>query len=134
MCGGYFSAHDRSWSARPFWRNCSTKCEIPKIGRDSKVTRHRMAMMTQMSEPEAAHPRPLAKLPTVHGIVNQELRYISDNQAACCSAGNLDIPKQREKKRKEEKLAMLTQIGAPMKSFGREWCIPWSSLMTATLW
>jgi hypothetical protein len=38
------------------------------------------------------------------------------------------------KDRKKEKLTMLSQIGAPLKSLGREWCIPWSSLTTATLW
>jgi hypothetical protein len=103
MCGGYFNAHDRCRSARSFRRDCGTKCEIPKVGRDSKVTRHRMAMMTKMSEPEAAQPRPLAKLPTVHGIVNQEIRHISDNQAARGSAGNLDIPKERETKKQGRK-------------------------------
>jgi hypothetical protein len=60
-------------------------------------------MMTKIAEPVAAHPRPLAKFPTVHGIVNQKIRYISDNQAACGSAGNLDIPKEREKKKEARK-------------------------------
>ena len=55
-------------------------------------------MMTKMPEPVVAHPRPFAKLPTVHGIVNQKIRYVPDNQAACGSAGNLDIPKEREKR------------------------------------
>ena len=32
----------------------------------------------------------------MHGIVHQEIRQIPDNQAACDSAGNLDIPEQRE--------------------------------------
>jgi hypothetical protein len=60
-------------------------------------------MMTEMPEPVAAHQRPFAKLPTVHGIVNQEVRYISDNQSACRSEGNLDVPKQCEEGQEERK-------------------------------
>ena len=56
-------------------------------------------MMTKMSEPVAAHPRPLAKLPAMHGIVNQKIRHISEHQTACGSAGNLDVPKEREQRK-----------------------------------
>ena len=60
-------------------------------------------MMTKMPEPVVAHPRPFAKLPTMHRIVNQKIRYVPDNQAACGSAGNLDIPKEREKRKEGRK-------------------------------
>lgn len=55
--------------------------------------------MTKVAEPEIAHPRLLIKLPTVHGIVDQEIRHISDNQAARRSSGNLDAPKEGEKEK-----------------------------------
>ena len=103
MRGGCFSADEGSRSARRFWRDCCAKYVIPKVGRDSEIARHRMAMMTKMLEPEAAQPRPFAKLPTVHGIVNQEIRDISGNQAGCGSTGNLGIPKTRETKEEDRK-------------------------------
>jgi hypothetical protein len=62
-----------------------------------------MTMMTKMPEPVAAHQRRFAKLPTVHGIVNQKIRYISDDQAACGSKGNLDVPKQCEEGQEKRK-------------------------------
>ncbi len=47
----------------------------------------------------------------VRGIVNEKIRNVSDDQAACRSASNLDVAKERE--------TMLTQIGASMKLHGR---------------
>jgi len=49
--------------------------------------------------PELAGPRLLSKLPTLRGIVNQKIRDLSDDQAACRSASNLDVPKEREKEK-----------------------------------
>jgi hypothetical protein len=69
---------------------------------------------------ELAGPRLLSKLPALRGIVNQKIRNLSDDQAACRSAGHLDVPKEREKEKKEEKLKMLAQVGAPVKSHGRQ--------------
>jgi hypothetical protein len=69
---------------------------------------------------ELAGPRLLGKLPTLRGIVNQKMRDLSDDQAACRSASHLDVPKGREKEKMEEKLTMLTQVGAPVKSHGRQ--------------
>ena len=60
-------------------------------------------MMTKMPKPVAAQPRLLIKLPTMHGIVNQEIRNVSDNQAACRPAGNLDVAKEREKEKEGTK-------------------------------
>jgi len=60
-------------------------------------------MMTKMPKPVAAQPRLLIKLPTMHGIVNQEIRNVSGNQAACRPAGNLDVPKEREKEKERTK-------------------------------
>ena len=88
--------------ARP-WHNRSTEYEIPNARRYPKVTRHRVTMMTKMSEPMAAEPRLLIKLPTVHGIVHQKIRHVSDNQATCRPAGNLDIPTEREKDKEGRK-------------------------------
>jgi hypothetical protein len=47
--------------------------------------------------------RLLSKLPTLRGIVNQKIRDLSDDQAACRSASNLDVPKEREKKKEARK-------------------------------
>jgi hypothetical protein len=87
----------------PPWPNSCTKYKIPKARRHSEVTRHRVTMMTEMSEPKAAQPRLLCKLPTVHGIVNQEIPNVSGNQAACGSACNLDVPNEREKEKEGRK-------------------------------
>ena len=94
---------DWSGRVRPFWYNRSTKYEIPNARRHSKVTRHWVVMMTKMTEPMATHPRLLIKLPSVDGIVYQEVRNISDNQAACRSASNLDVPREREKEKEGRK-------------------------------
>lgn len=83
----------------PFWYNRSTKYDIPNTRRHSKVSRQWVTMMMKMSEPMAAHPRLLIKSPTVNGIVNQKIRHIPDNQAACRSASNLEVPKEREKEK-----------------------------------
>jgi hypothetical protein len=62
-----------------------------------------MAVMTKMPESVVAQPRPFSKLPTVHGIVNQKIRYVPDHQAAGGSEGNFDIPEQRKKRKDESK-------------------------------
>jgi len=56
-----------------------------------------------VGESMAAQPRLLSKLPTVRGIVNQKIRNVSDDQAACRSASNLDVPKEREKEKEGRK-------------------------------
>src|ERR1700758_4158705 len=94
---------DFSARARPSCHNRSTEYEIPNARRPSKVTRHGVMMMTKMSEPMAAQPRLLIKLPMVHGIVHQKIRHVSDDQPACRSASNLDIPKEREKEKEGRK-------------------------------
>ena len=60
-------------------------------------------MMTKMPEPVGAHPRPFAKLPTMHSVVNQKVRDIPDNQAARGSASNIDTPKGCEQRKEERK-------------------------------
>jgi hypothetical protein len=50
-----------------------------------------------------SQPRLLSKLPTVRGIVNQKIQNVSDDQAACRSASNLDVPKEREKEKEGRK-------------------------------
>ena len=77
-------------------------------------------MLTKMSEFMAGQSRLLSKLPTVRGVVNQKIRDLSDDQTACRSASHLDAPREREKQRKEEKLTIGYQVGAPMKSHGRQ--------------
>ena len=42
-------------------------------------------------------------LPTLRGIVNQKIRDVSDDEAACRLASNLDVPKEREKKKEARK-------------------------------
>jgi hypothetical protein len=101
--GVSFGVRDKSRPACPFRQNYSAKCKIPKTRRYSKVTRYGIAMMTEMPEPVAAHPRPFAKVPTVHRIVNQKVRYVSDDQPACGSEGNFDVPKQCEEGQEERK-------------------------------
>jgi hypothetical protein len=54
-------------------------------------------MMTKMSQSITAEPRLLSKPPMVHGIVNQKIQNIPDDQAARRSASNLDIPNEPEK-------------------------------------
>src|ERR1700730_2292125 len=63
----------------------------------------------------AEESRLLSKLPTVRGVVNQKIRDLSDDQTACRSASHLDVPREREKQRKEEKLTMVTKL-APQRS------------------
>ncbi len=108
---------------RASWHNRGTEYEIPKARRYAKVARHRVAMVTKMAEPMVAQPGFRGKLPAVHGIVNQQRRNVPHDHTACRSAGNLDIPKARDKKKKEEKQATLTQIGDPMRQHGSVWCI-----------
>jgi len=90
----------RARSSRP---NRSSKYQIPNARRHSEVTRHRVTMMTKMSEPMAAQPRLLIKLPMMHGIVDHKIRNVSENHAARRSAGDLHVPKPREKEKKRRK-------------------------------
>jgi hypothetical protein len=91
------------FSARARPSSLNTKYEIPNACRYSKVTRQRVMMLTKMSESMAGQLRLLSKLPTLRGIVNQKIRDVSDDQAACRLASNLDVPKERDKKKEARK-------------------------------
>ena len=88
---------------RASWRNRRTEYEIPNARRYAKVARHWVVMVTKMAEPMVAQPGFLGKLPAVHGIVNQQIQNVPHDYTACRSAGDLDIPKPRDKKKEEGK-------------------------------
>jgi hypothetical protein len=98
------------------WHNRSTEHEIPDARRYAKITRHGVAMVTKMPQSVAAQPGFIGQLPTVHGIVNQQIRNVPDDQAACRSAGNLDVPKAREKEKEARKTddAYPNRVMAPL--------------------
>jgi hypothetical protein len=77
--------------ARASRHNRSSEYEIPNARRYAEVARHRVTMMAKMSQSMAAQARCLGKLPTMHGIVNQEIRNVSEDHAARCSAGQVTI-------------------------------------------
>src|SRR5579871_5407431 len=89
--------------ARPSRHDRGPEDDIPNAGRNAKIARHRVTMMTKMPQSMAAQPGFLRKLPAMHGIVNQEVPDISGDQAARRSQRNLEVPEARENEKEHNK-------------------------------